>query len=114
MKRIFKLAEQIREYVNLADIRQRHFKDDLNGWIRLCAAIAVALYVPATSALMADYVPRNMRGRIMSAVGRGSTMIGSTGGGAGGPGRGGRRCHRPCPSRPGSQWLAASPVLVLN
>jgi MFS family permease len=56
--------------------------------IRLGAAIAVALYVPATSALMADYVPRNMRGRIMSAVGRGSTMIGSTGGGAGGPGMG--------------------------
>lgn len=56
--------------------------------IRLGAAIVVALYVPATSALMADYVPRKMRGRIMSAVGRGSTMIGSTGGGAGGPGMG--------------------------
>jgi MFS family permease len=56
--------------------------------IRLGAAIAVSLYVPATSALMADYVPRNMRGRIMSAVGRGSTLIGSTGGGIGGPGMG--------------------------
>jgi MFS family permease len=56
--------------------------------IRLGAAVAVSLYVPATSALMADYVPRNMRGRIMSAVGRGSTLIGLTGGGTGGPGMG--------------------------
>jgi MFS family permease len=56
--------------------------------IRLCVAIAVSLYVPASAALMADYVPREMRGRIMSAVGRGSTLIGSTGGGVGGPGMG--------------------------
>jgi MFS family permease len=56
--------------------------------IRIGSAIAVSLYVPATSALMADYVPRNMSGRIMSAVGRGSTLIGATGGGTGGPGMG--------------------------
>jgi hypothetical protein len=37
---------------------------------------------------MADYIPRSMRGKIMSAVGRGSTLIGSTGGGTGGPGMG--------------------------
>jgi MFS family permease len=57
-------------------------------FIRLGAAIAVSLYVPASAALMADYVPRDKRGRIMSAVGRGSTLIGSTGGGVGGPGMG--------------------------
>lgn len=56
--------------------------------VRAGAALAVALYMPASTALMADLVPRRMRGRIMSAVGRGSVMIGSTGGGTGGPGMG--------------------------
>jgi len=56
--------------------------------VRVGAALAVALYMPASTALMADLVPREMRGRVMSAVGRGSVMIGSTGGGTGGPGMG--------------------------
>jgi MFS family permease len=38
--------------------------------IRLGAAIAGASFIPASSALMADYTPRELRGRVMSAVGR--------------------------------------------
>jgi len=56
--------------------------------VRMGAALAVALYMPSSTALMADLVPRRMRGRVMSAVGRGSVMVGSTGGGTGGPGMG--------------------------
>lgn len=56
--------------------------------VRMGAALAVALYIPASTALMADLVPRGMRGRVMSAVGRGSVMVGSAGGGTGGPGMG--------------------------
>ncbi len=56
--------------------------------VRMGAALAVALYIPASTALMADLVPRRMRGRVMSAVGRGSVMVGSAGGGTGGPGMG--------------------------
>lgn len=56
--------------------------------VRVGAALAVALYIPASTALMADLVPRGMRGRVMSAVGRGSVMVGATGGGTGGPGMG--------------------------
>jgi hypothetical protein len=37
---------------------------------------------------MADMVPRDIRGRVMAALGRGGTFIGSTGGGIGGPGVG--------------------------
>jgi MFS family permease len=56
--------------------------------VRVGAALAVSLYIPSAAALMADLVPRGMRGRVMSAVGRGSVMVGSTGGGTGGPGMG--------------------------
>lgn len=56
--------------------------------IRLGAALAGALFMPASTALMADYVPRNLRGRVMAALGRGSVLIGATGGGTGGPGMG--------------------------
>jgi len=56
--------------------------------IRLGAAMAGALFMPASTALMADYVPRNLRGKVMAAFGRGSVMIGATGGGTGGPGMG--------------------------
>jgi MFS family permease len=56
--------------------------------VRVGAALAVALYVPSSAALMADLVPREKRGRVMSAVGRGSVMVGATGGGTGGPGMG--------------------------
>ena len=56
--------------------------------VRLGAAVAGALFIPASTALMADYVPRTQRGRIMAALGRGSVLIGATGGGTGGPGMG--------------------------
>ena len=56
--------------------------------IRLGVAIAGALFMPASTALMADYIPRELRGRVMAAMGRGSVMIGAAGGGTGGPGMG--------------------------
>ena len=56
--------------------------------IRLGAGLAGALFFPSSSALMADLVPRELRGRVMSAIGRGSVLIGATGGGTGGPGMG--------------------------
>ncbi len=56
--------------------------------IRLGAALAGALFLPASTALMADYVPRHLRGKVMAAFGRGSVMIGAAGGGTGGPGMG--------------------------
>ena len=56
--------------------------------IRLGASIAGALFIPASSALISDYTPREMRGSVMAAVGRGTALIGATGGGTGGPGLG--------------------------
>ena len=56
--------------------------------IRLAVAVAGALFTPACTALMADYIPSEMRGRVMAALGRGSVLIGATGGGTGGPGMG--------------------------
>lgn len=56
--------------------------------IRSAAAVSTAFFVPACSALMADTVPRDIRGRVMAAIGRGSVMIGAASGGTGGPGLG--------------------------
>lgn len=56
--------------------------------IRAGVAVATAFFLPACSALMADTVPRDMRGRAMAAVGRGAVMIGAASGGTGGPGMG--------------------------
>ena len=56
--------------------------------IRSVVGLTNAFVLPAGSALMADLVPRDMRGRVMAALGRGTTLIGSTGGGVGGPGMG--------------------------
>jgi MFS family permease len=56
--------------------------------IRVILAVAFALTIPACSALMADLVPRQIRGRVMSAIGQGSIMIGPAGGGTGGPAMG--------------------------
>ena len=56
--------------------------------IRLCVGLAGALFFPSSTALMADYIPRELRGRVMAAIGRGSVLIGATGGGTGGPGMG--------------------------
>jgi MFS family permease len=55
---------------------------------RLCAALAMALFIPANAALVADTVPRALRGRVMAAIGHGSVLLLSPGGGIGGPGLG--------------------------
>ena len=66
------------------------FADSYNSvlLIRLGTAVAGAMFIPASSALISDYTPRNMRGKVMAAVGRGTAMIGAAGGGTGGPGLG--------------------------
>jgi MFS family permease len=56
--------------------------------IRLAMAVANAFFAPACSALMADSVPREMRGRVMAAIGKGTVMLGPASGGTGGPGMG--------------------------
>jgi MFS family permease len=56
--------------------------------IRAAVAIAFAMAIPASVALMADSVPRGMRGRVMAAIGQGGFMIGAAGGGMGGPANG--------------------------
>jgi len=55
--------------------------------IRIVLAVAFAIGIPACSALMADMVPRDIRGRVMGALGQGGILIGMTGG-VGGPGIG--------------------------
>ena len=56
--------------------------------IRSAIAVTHAFFIPACSALMADTVPRDIRGRVMAAIGRGTVMIGAASGGTGGPGVG--------------------------
>lgn len=56
--------------------------------VRGAIAVANALFSPACSALVADTVPRDMRGRVMAAIGQGQMLLGSSGGGTGGPGMG--------------------------
>jgi MFS family permease len=57
--------------------------------VTLITSIANAFLNPASQVLMADSVPRELRGRVMSAVGRGAIMVmGPGGGGGGGPGMG--------------------------
>jgi MFS family permease len=56
--------------------------------VRIAIAIANAFFAPACMALMADTVPRDMRGRVMAAIGRGTVMLGPASGGTGGPGMG--------------------------
>jgi len=56
--------------------------------IRAAVAVINAFFLPACSALMADTVPRDIRGRVMAAIGRGTVMIGAASGGTGGPGMG--------------------------
>jgi MFS family permease len=55
--------------------------------VRVALAVAFAIGIPACSALMADIVPREIRGRVMAALGQGGILIGITGG-VGGPGIG--------------------------
>ena len=56
--------------------------------IRLAVGVAQVLFMLACSALMADCIPRDIRGRVMAALGRGTVEIGAAGGGTGGPGQG--------------------------
>lgn len=56
--------------------------------IRLAVGVANVLFIPACSALMADCIPRDIRGRAMAALGRGTVLVAATGGGTGGPGMG--------------------------
>lgn len=56
--------------------------------VRSAVAVMNSLFLPACSALMADTVPREKRGRVMAALGRGTVFLGATGGGTGGPGVG--------------------------
>ena len=56
--------------------------------IRCAVAITMAFFGPACGALLADTIPRDIRGRVMAAIGRGSVRIGSATGGTGGPGVG--------------------------
>ncbi len=56
--------------------------------IRFGAALAGSLFIPASVSLIADYTPRNLRGKVMAAMGGGSVLIGAAGGGTGGPGVG--------------------------
>lgn len=56
--------------------------------IRAMMAISNAFFMPACTALVADSIPREMRGRAMSALGRGVVMFGASSGGTGGPGLG--------------------------
>lgn len=56
--------------------------------VRAVMAVANVFFLPASSALMADFIPRHMRGRVMAAIGRGTVLLGAASGGTGGPGMG--------------------------
>lgn len=56
--------------------------------IRSAVAVMNAFFIPACSALMADTVHRDIRGRAMAALGRGTFMMGAAAGVIGGPGMG--------------------------
>lgn len=56
--------------------------------IRMAVAVANAFFLCASSAMMADALPRDIRGRAMAALGRGTVMLGASSGGTGGPGLG--------------------------
>jgi MFS family permease len=56
--------------------------------VRVAMAVVAPFFTTASSALMADVVPRDMRGRVMAALGRGTVFIGAASGGTGGPGVG--------------------------
>ncbi len=56
--------------------------------VRCLVALCMAFFGPACGALLADSTPRDIRGRVMAAIGRGSVAIGAASGGTGGPGVG--------------------------
>jgi MFS family permease len=56
--------------------------------IRIVMGVSNAFFGPASMALMADAIPRELRGRAMAAIGRGFVQLGPASGGTGGPGTG--------------------------
>lgn len=56
--------------------------------IRCLVAFTMASFGPSCSALLADTIPKDIRGRVLAAIGRGSVRIGAASGGTGGPGLG--------------------------
>jgi MFS family permease len=56
--------------------------------IRAAIGVAQAFFLPASAALMANALPRDVRGRAMAALGQGSVMLCPSSGGTGGPGLG--------------------------
>ena len=56
--------------------------------VRCTITIVTTFLSPACGALVADLVPRDIRGRAMAAFGRGTVRIGAASGGTGGPGMG--------------------------
>ena len=91
---------------------------------RAAVGIADAFFITACSALMADLVPRNTRGRVMAALGRGTVMLGAASGGIGGPGVGfvitiplmlaslaGGYMYD---ARPAAPWLAVAATIVIS
>ena len=53
--------------------------------VRIAFAVAFSFALPACTALMADLVPRKLRGQIMAAIGQGGIMLAPAAGGVGGP-----------------------------
>ena len=51
-------------------------------------AVANGFLMPGAGALMADLCPKELRGRLMAALGNGNLMVNTIGGGGGGPGVG--------------------------
>ena len=56
--------------------------------IRCAISVTGAFFSPASGALLADLIPRDIRGRVMSAIGRGAARLAPSSGGTGGPGMG--------------------------
>lgn len=56
--------------------------------VRCGVSVASSFHSPACGALVADLIPRDIRGRAMAAIGRGTTRLAPAGGGTGGPGVG--------------------------
>lgn len=56
--------------------------------IRCALSVSGSFFSPACGALLADLVPRDIRGRVMAAIGRGTMRLAPASGGTGGPGVG--------------------------
>jgi DHA1 family multidrug resistance protein-like MFS transporter len=56
--------------------------------IRCAISVTGSFFSPACGALLADLVPRDIRGRVMAAIGRGTMRLAPASGGTGGPGVG--------------------------